>query len=125
LKKILLSVLLIGLSVNVFATVKQPVQYLKPGEQTYMLKLPSNPSTGYRWFLVKYNHHVLTLKSHQYFRAKTKLIGGEGLSVWQFSVSPSAYQAPMLGKVTLVYARPWEIDQAKPQTFYFVTQQQG
>ncbi|MAZ77097.1 MAG: hypothetical protein CMF39_00275 [Legionellaceae bacterium] len=124
-KKILASLLMLCLATTACGISKPSTQYLKPGDQAYTLRLPSNPSTGYSWFLVGYDHDLLTLKSHQYIKAQGKVVGAPGISVWQFTVAKAAYQAPRLGHVTLVYARPWELPQAQPQTFYFVTQQQG
>lgn len=78
-------------------------------------QLPSNPTTGYSWFLTSYDKNLLTLVRHQYFpvsagKNHTKpLLGAGGYEVWQFKATKNALKAPQITYVKLIYARPWEI----------------
>lgn len=89
----------------------------------YTLRLNSNPTTGYSWFLVSYPNNLLTVVSHQYTPPKTQMPGAGGVEVWQFQANEDAFSAPRVIKITMMYARPWEInDQSPTQSFYVVTQ---
>jgi inhibitor of cysteine peptidase len=78
-------------------------------------QLPSNPTTGYSWFLTSYDKSLLTLIKHQYFPVSAgkkdakPLVGAGGYEVWQFKATQNALKAPQITYVKLIYARPWEI----------------
>lgn len=82
---------------NILVTVRNPV---------FMIKLKSNPTTGYSWILKTYDPKLINLMSHRYVRPATNLIGASGYELWTFSA-----QQKLLGAKTtiqLLYARPWQ-----------------
>lgn len=113
----------------------------------YQLVLASNPTTGYRWYLKSYDNRFLSLIKHSYQKARSrddsdhtgglqagsnvdskvdakvesKLVGMGGQDKWVFRANSSAFRAPMLLVVQLVYARPWDINHGQEKTVYFVT----
>jgi inhibitor of cysteine peptidase len=60
----------------------------------FTIKLKSNPTTGYSWFLRDYNAALIESVSHA-FQAPTdkKLMGAPGFEVWKFKVKPAAYRS--------------------------------
>lgn len=106
---------------------------LTKANPTFTLKLPSNPTTGYSWFIVNYDNSLLTLQKHQYVAPnnanknnKTR-IGQGGYEIWQFKATTAALQVPRIIAIKLIYARPWEIKTNKipgdieVKTIYVVT----
>ena len=81
---------------------------------TLTLHLPSNPTTGYSWFLISYNKNLLDLVSQTYTPTNTtknskQLVGAGGYETWQFKATQSALIAPRVTYIKLAYVRPWEI----------------
>jgi len=111
----LILMMLITTSIINAAPVKTPNYILTKSNPVLTFQLPSNPTTGYSWFLTSYDKKLLTLIKHQYFPASagknhTKpLIGAGGYEVWQFKATQDALIAPQITYVKLIYARPWEI----------------
>ena len=98
---------------NGMLTAKHPI---------YTLRLNSNPTTGFSWFVVSYPEHLVKIIKHEYLPPQTQRIGAGGVEVWQFQATKAALAVPTVIKVTLMYARPWEInDQSTVQSFYMVT----
>jgi len=73
------------------------------------ITLKSNPTTGYAWFLISYDHDLLTLKKHQFVKPDTDLVGAPGTEEFQFEATDNALKAPHTTSVNLVYARSWEL----------------
>ncbi len=71
------------------------------------LKIKSNPTTGYSWFLMDYDHDVLKPISREYVAPEKNLVGASGYEVWHFKVNASAFVVPQMTHITLQYARPW------------------
>lgn len=67
-----------------------------------VLTLPSNPSTGFRWRLLRpLDRRVLTLVGHRYVAPKSALLGAPGTEVWRFrTVAVGTF------RLRLGYARP-------------------
>lgn len=74
---------------------------------TFVIKLKSNPSTGYAWFIREYDSNLLEIVGHEYQPANKKLIGASGSDFWTFKVKADAFKFPQQTTVSLVYARPW------------------
>lgn len=89
----------------------------------YQLVLPSNPSTGYRWYLIAYDDQFLTLVKHDYHQPNGHQLGASGEDKWVFRANSSAFKAPMLLNVQLIYARPWDIANGHNKIIHFVTKQ--
>ena len=90
-----------------------------------VFQLPSNPSTGYQWILVQYDHHLLEPILHVYHSANKKLLGPSGYSVWQFKVKEEAFVVPQQASISLHYIRPWEVSPIQKRTIHIVTATQG
>ena len=75
--------------------------------QTFVIKLESNPTTGYSWRLAELKTGIVEKVSNDYVPTKTEgnVVGSGGIEEWTF-------KAVTKGKViiTLEYARPWEKD---------------
>lgn len=82
----------------------QNSQTIRSGEKL-ILKLPSNPSTGYSWFLNNnYNKNVVNLVSQKYLSpAGDNAIGSAGTEEFTF-VGVAKGQT----NITFNYIRPWE-----------------
>lgn len=93
---------------------------LKKGQNTFSIKLTSNPTTGYRWYLGRCSHGILPLTA-KYTAYKGKLLGAPGSVVWHFKVQPSALDVPRVMKVQLVYMRAWDHSSASKKTYWIVT----
>ena len=79
-----------------------PLQ-LKPN-QTLILTLPSNPTTGYRWAIQDSAGGVLrALSPEVYSSTESGVIGGGGQSTWRFQ----AFAAGQ-GRLRLTSQQPWE-----------------
>lgn len=81
---------------------------------TLTLTLPSNPTTGYSWFLIAYNKSLLNLIDHKYTPSNAtkngeQLIGAGGYETWRFKATRNALLAPQVTYIKFAYARPWEI----------------
>lgn len=80
----------------------------KVGE-TFIIKLESNPTTGYLWRLAEPAPKIVEKVSNVYKATDTqgKIVGSGGIEEWTF-------KAIAKGKVTITfeYVRPWEKDVA-------------
>ena len=89
-------------------TKMQSIQVSTQPTQNYTVKLPSNATTGYSWFIKSYDSNWLTLQSHQYVAPQTNRVGAGGYEIWVFAPT-HAFKAPHAIPVTFVYARSWEL----------------
>src|SRR3989338_9840306 len=90
-------------------------------QHTFNIILPSNPTTGYSWFLTDYNHQLLKPVNHQYVAPNNKLMGAGGFEIWTFNIQQEV-PVPQKTTVTFTYQRPWETNDAKTETFTVLTQ---
>lgn len=74
-----------------------------------ILKLRSNPTTGYSWFLVGYDPARIKPVQCKYVAPNTKLTGAPGYDVWTFKVNSQAFVVPQVTHITLQYFRPWVV----------------
>jgi inhibitor of cysteine peptidase len=73
----------------------------------FVVNLPANPTTGYRWSLVRYDKNSVQLIGSNYQAPKTKLIGAGGTMTFTFApIKGKSY--PSSTKMAFKYARPWE-----------------
>ena len=86
---------------------------LQVGQQ-FILRLPSNPTTGFRWLLRDAAPQVLqSLGPEVYSNPEDAgLVGSAGRSTWRFQA-----KQPGEGRLLLTYQRPWETEVAPAQTF--------
>lgn len=80
-----------------------------PADSTVTIKIKSNATTGYSWFLTDYNSAVLTPISSKYVAPTSNLVGAAGYVEWQFSVNKAAFTVPQLTQVSMQYLRPWVV----------------
>ncbi|MBN1683827.1 MAG: protease inhibitor I42 family protein [Gammaproteobacteria bacterium] len=101
---IILAVLSLGVGYAMVA------QTLSSNNPVYTLQLKSNPTTGYSWFIMNYDHDLLQLKSHRYVGSSNKnLVGAGGYEIFEFQATPQALTGPHTTAVKMIYARPWEL----------------
>ena len=73
----------------------------------FIIKLKSNPTTGYSWFLRKYDEKLLKPVKQNFIPGDKKLIGAPGYQEWIFTVKQDAFVVPQQTIIHFVYARPW------------------
>lgn len=84
---------------NIMVMVKQP---------EFILKLKSNPTTGYTWFLREYDANLIAPVKHSYQQPVKELIGAAGFETWTFRVKSAGFNVPQQTTIRMVYARPWQ-----------------
>ena len=99
--------------------------FVKASQPVVTIKLPSNRSTGYMWLLLNNSNQLVTPVSSRYIPSDTKRIGAMGTEVWSFKVKSEAFKVPQVARVVLIYAQPWNIQQANPVTINIVTEANG
>lgn len=82
--------------------------------QQFILRLPSNPTTGFRWLLRDSAPQVLqSLGPEVYSNPEDEgLVGSAGISTWRFKVAKAGE-----GQLALTYERPWEVGVVPAQRF--------
>src|SRR6056297_3167536 len=70
----------------------------------FSITLQSNPTTGFSWFLSKYNGKLIQIVSHKYIAPSSKLMGAPGHEVWTFRVTKEGFVVPRTMKIEMVYA---------------------
>ena len=78
-----------------------------------VVKLPSNPSTGYNWTVVG-DPAPLKLQKSSFVHSKSKsgVVGSSDTAIFRLSASSAG-----LATLTLVYRRSWEYNVAPMKTF--------
>lgn len=89
-------------------TADKPYIVLKANQPEMTIRLKSNPTTGYSWFLHDYNYHLFTPKKHTFEPAGTGLMGAPGYETFTFKIERAAYVVPHEGNIRFVYSRPWQ-----------------
>lgn len=84
------------------------------------VRLISNPSTGYQWYLIKYNSMLMLAPRSYYIPAKSGMVGAPGYTVWRFQFKKSAFVHQQKTQVILEYKRPWEKIEGRRQIIHFV-----
>jgi predicted secreted protein len=93
---------------------------IKQGQTSFQIRLKSNRTTGYAWYLGKCSRGIKP-SAMSYIASQTKLMGAPGMSVWTFDLNKKALDVPRVLKVSLVYMRPWDASTMEKKTFYVVT----
>lgn len=99
---------------SISVSVKDPV---------FVLKLKSNPSTGYTWFLREYDSAIITPVKHEYVQPNKGLIGAPGFENWTFKVKPAGFTVPQQTTIRMVYTRPWQSNDSGTQLVFRITTQ--
>ena len=90
-------------------------------EPSFELRLPANPTTGYNWYLVRYDHRLVRVIRNHYEPPKSTLLGAGGTSVWTFRAVPEAFKVPYLTEVKLAYMRPFDLQSKEEKTVTILT----
>ena len=85
----------------------------------FSIRLPANPTTGYQWFLTRYNHDLIQPLSYRTLAIGKNALGAPGQAVFSFKVDDDAFTAPHVTRLTLTYVKPWEAHTSKGQTQQF------
>jgi inhibitor of cysteine peptidase len=89
-----------------------------PDKPSFTIKLQSNPTTGYSWYLRGYDASLVTAQTHHFQAATRQLVGAPGYELWTFHVKPAGFTVPQQTVIRFVYARPWEAtDDSKELVF--------
>lgn len=123
------------ISFTLAATVTEPVIYTedKPAaivtadHPEFSVKLKSNPTTGYLWYLRSYDANILQPVKHIFEPPENKkLMGAPGYQIWTFRVKPEGFLVPMQTFIRFVYARPWDTNvQGRHFVFQVTTQEKA
>jgi inhibitor of cysteine peptidase len=97
---------------NILVTTNQPV---------FTIKLKSNPTTGFSWFLREYDNSLITPVKHSYQAPTQQLVGAAGFELWTFKVKPAGFVVPQQTTIRLIYARPWQSADSATQIVFRVT----
>jgi inhibitor of cysteine peptidase len=103
---------------------KTSITVLK-SQPVFILKLASNPTTGYVWLLNNYDKSLIVPVKHEYQSPDSKLMGAPGMDLWTFRVKPDAFIVPQRTSIRMSYARPWEADKSGKNIEFVVTTQAG
>ena len=100
----------------------KPAIMVESESPVFIIKLKSNPTTGYSWFLREYHSNVLEPVKHE-FEAVTdkKLVGAPGYELWTFRVKPEGFVVPQQSVIRFVYLRPWDAAETPTQVLFKVT----
>lgn len=106
---------------QIIVTNPQKTILVKQSAPTFSIILRSNPTTGFMWILRDYDNNLITPIRKIFYSSKTKLIGAGGYEKWTFRVNPKAFAVPQTTGVTLVYARPWNMEGAEVARYKVVS----
>lgn len=106
---------------KIYDNPKKPIVVTK-NNATVTIKLPSNATTGYSWFLDEYNHKLIKAVSAKYVPPKIMIAGAPGYMLWTFKLKKAAFVVPQITKVELIYARAWDLKDSADKSIVFVTQ---
>jgi len=104
-----------------FYTENQPNIIVKKSQPHFSIKLKSNPTTGYSWFLREYNSKFISPLKHQFEKPIKPVVGASGYEIWIFRVKPTGFIVPQRTPIRLVYARPWQANESATVLTFWVT----
>ncbi len=83
----------------------------------FIIRLPSNPTTGYQWRVEDYNKSLFKLVKSHYIPEATNLMGAGGQMNFKF-VLKKGKDYPDKSTMVFKYARPWEKTGGTPKTIH-------
>lgn len=89
----------------------------------FTIKLRSNPTTGYSWFLREYDANIMQPLKREFVQGDKKLIGASGYELWTFKVKSSGFTVPQQTSIRFSYARPWESAESSSQVVFHISTQ--
>jgi len=99
-------------------TLEEQPRYCDPLQlhtgQDFNLRLPSNPTTGFRWVMRENGAPVIQLLGPEVYSTPEEagVVGSAGVSTWRFRAVTSGE-----GHLNLDYRRPWENGVAAAKNF--------
>ncbi len=91
----------------------------------FRIRLASNPTTGYRWYLKPWSTPWLKVISQSSTPGDDNRPGSSGSETWEFELSPSAFNASFLLPIEFISLRSWDLKDlasAKSTVFYVSTE---
>lgn len=118
--KKVLGCLLFGLSMISYAQ-DNLILNVASDDPSFEVVLPSNPTTGFQWSVIRFDKTFLTLSNSVYEKPKNNLIGAGGQMHFRFALQQGK-SYPKSTEIVLKYARSWEASGAtvKKVTVNFV-----
>lgn len=107
---------------NVFTEEKLNI-LVSPHQPEFTLKLKSNPTTGYTWFLRGYDSNLISPVKHSFQAGNQKLMGAPGFEYWTFRVKPAGFTVPQQTMIRMIYARPWASSDSSTVLVFHITTQ--
>ncbi len=104
-KKFAVTALMVGMVMmgSAYAAVPDASVRLKTNQQMVDITLAASPTTGYQWYVVHYDHDLLSLQNYRYVAGAA---GKSDVAIFTFSVDPRFYDAPQKTDVNFVYEQP-------------------
>jgi inhibitor of cysteine peptidase len=104
---------------NIYSEDKQSI-FVTRDQPDFKIKLKSNPTTGFSWFLREYDPSLITAVKHEFQAAegKVKMIGAPGFEIWSFHMKPAAFTVPQQTTIRMVYTRPWDGSEGSSQLVF-------
>ena len=114
---IIFFVLTLILGANAFATSNNSSPddkaiMVNASQPDFTIQLRANPTTGYQWYIKKYDRNLMQLVSSSFQAFTGKLVGAPGTQIYKFIMLPESFKAHHLTCITLAYARAWNLSQA-------------
>lgn len=107
---------------NTIYTEDEPNVVVDAKHPEFTIKLKSNPTTGYTWFLREYDmNFIIPIKHYFQKPEKKEALGAPGFEFWTFRVKPAGFIVPQQTLIRFNYARPWERADNPTQTAFLVT----
>jgi predicted secreted protein len=93
------------------ADTNKPI-FVKSKSPSFTIALKANRTTGYEWLYdLDHSSNGFIESTHSlYLPAKKTSMGAAGQNYFKFTLKPRAFEVPSVLKITLIYARPWEME---------------
>ncbi len=78
----------------------------------FVVRLPGNATTGYRWFLLDQPSQLYKMIRQRYISKDGKgkdQVGAGGYEEWVFKVDSKAFKFPLISQLHFVYGKPWRL----------------
>lgn len=93
-------------------------------QPTVSIRLKSNPTTGYRWFIRSYPPDFVVPVTHRVEKPTSTLVGAPTQEVFEFKLKPVAFKAPHQFIIRFSYFRPFESNgKVETKSFKIITDQ--
>jgi len=105
---------------NIYST-EHPNIMVMSSQPEFVLKLKSNPTTGYSWFLREYDKNLITPIKHEFKAPESKLLGAPGYELWSFKVNRESFIVPTQTIIRMIYTRPGQGTDSSTQVVFRIT----